>query len=273
MKTLLVSIATVALMLQACKTAEVRPTAAPPSLPSQELAVVSQSLTDFKVKLTAKVESAEPVTLEKADFELVADGKVLKSGQLPFKLAVAPGAPVEVTVDQSAEYATPPPTDADAPTTPFLAALRGNFTFRSGEKTVTVPFARSREIRMPRPPRIKLSEIKAARYADNESEITIRLGVQNPNPFEIAMSSLNYTVSVDNKQIVETTVGQGERVSPAGTAVFDAQVLVNESTHGKDVVKLIKSQTLPYVITAKLVSGPHKADAEFKGNLKLNVSK
>jgi LEA14-like dessication related protein len=259
----------------ACKTAEVRPDVPPPTFPTLELAVASQSLTDFKVRLTAKVESSEPVRLEKADYELVVDGRVVKSGSAPMSVAVAPGSPGEVLLEQGATYVVHP-VEGDSPPpegTQFLAALRGNFIFRAGEKTVTVPFARSREIREPRTPRMKLSEIKAARYAENESEVTLRLGVQNPNPYEIAISSLKYTVTIAGKPVADNSVGQGERVSAAGTAVFDAQIMVNETTHGKDVVKLIKSLTLPYVVSGKLLTGKSDVDFNFNGDLKLNVSK
>lgn len=275
MKALRYSVVAAWCVLAGCKTVEVKADVAPPALSSQEVSVAMQSLTDFKLRLVTKVESAVPVHLERADYEVVVDGKVQKSGSQPLNIDIAPGTQAEVVLEQGAPYLARPVAEGEPVPegTQFLAALRGNFIFRSGEKTVSVPFARSREVREPRTPRVKLSEIKAARYADNESEVTLRLGVQNPNPYEISIASLTYTVTIGGKPVSDTTVGQGERVSAGGTGVFDAQIMVNETTHGKDVVKLIKSLNLPYTVNGKLVAGKSDSDFEFKGDLKLNVSK
>lgn len=263
------------LVLAGCQ-AEVKPDAKAPELKDQELTVLSQSLTEFHLKLTGKLECAEACSATRAKYELVVDGKVASSGEAPVSLSVPAGGSAVWTLDQTSAYVK----DAeelkamDARGGSLLTALRGKLFVTQGTKTHELDFARSREVRVPRLPHVKFQELEAGRFSEDEAGVTYHIGVVNPNPFEIKVSQIKYEVQVAGKKVSEGVIGKAERVSPSSTGVFDLETHVDASTHGDaEVKKLIKSQTLPYVITGEMTAELFSETFEFKGDVKLNVSK
>jgi hypothetical protein len=242
-------------------------------VPSQEL-VVTQNLTDFNLKLVAKVTGPEGAKVEAATWELVVDGKVVHSGTQAVGVALSGGS-AEVSFAVSTKYVSSADElkAMDARGGSLLVALRGKLQVKHGESTLEAPFARSREVRTPRLPHMKMVEMEGGRFADNEASITFHLGVVNPNPFEISVSQIAYEVQVAGKPVEKDVIARGERVNPASTGVFDVEVRADEASHGKDVVKLIKSKVLPYVVTGTLTADLFTEAFDFKGDLKLNESK
>lgn len=284
MKRVLVALS---LSLVACKTApEVRDVVVPPSVPEQELSVINQNLTDCSLRYTATVEAGtEGVFVEKAVWEFVVDGEVLKKGESALSLNLAAGEKAPVTLEQNLTYVK----DAeelkvlDTRGGSLLIALRGTIVAKvttpaqgdAPAKTTTaeLPFAHSREVRTPRLPHVKLKEFEAGRFSETEVQVVFHVGVNNPNPFEIALSSLSYEVQLAGKKVTEGTVGAGDRVSQASTGVFDITATLNEESHGKDASKLIKGRVIPYILKGQLKTALHSEALDDKGDIKLNVSK
>jgi LEA14-like dessication related protein len=258
-----------------CKGAEVKPDAPAPTIPVQELAVVSQSLTEFRLKLSGKLDSAEPVKLEKALYELVVDEKVVKSGELGLGMEVAAGAPADFALEQTSAYvATADELKAmDARGGSLLCALRGKLLVKGPTKTIEIPFARSREVRVPRLLHSKLQEFEAGRYSDDEAGVTFHIGIVNPNPFDVKLTMIKYTVSIAGKPVAEGEIGKGDKVSPSSTGVFDVEAKASLESHGADIKKLIKARTLPFVISGVLQAELYSEPFEFKGNLNLPAAK
>ncbi len=265
----------VSLLVVACQ-AEVKPDAPPPELKNQELTVLSQSLTEFHLKLTGKLECPDACNATRAKYELVVDGKVVSGGEAPVSLSAPAGGSVEWTLDQTSQYVTSADElkAMDTRGGSLLTALRGKLFVTQGQKTHEIDFARSREVRVPRLPHVKFQELEAGRFSENEAGITFHIGVNNPNPFEIRVAGINYKVQIAGKQVAEGLIGKAERVSPSSTGVFDLETHVDAATHGEaEVKKLIKSQVLPYVITGEMTSELFSETFEFKGDVKLNISK
>ena len=262
-----------AALLVGCKSAAPVATGAGPELPTQELQV-SQSLTEMKLTFAAKLIGPEGARADTASWELVVDGKVVNSGVAPVNATVTNGS-ADVTFSTSSKYVNNAEElkAMDTRGGSLLVALRGKLNLKSGESTLEVPFARSREVRVPRLPHMKMQEMEGARFHETEAGITFHLGVVNPNPFEIYVAQIAYDVQVAGKPVEKDVIGRGERVSPASTGVFDVEVKIEEATHGKDVAKLIKSQVLPYAVTGTLTAELFTESFDFKGDLKLNVSK
>jgi LEA14-like dessication related protein len=256
-----------------CKTAAPKGEGGAPEIPSQELQV-TQSLTDFQLKFVGKVTGPEGAKVDSAAWELVVDSKVVNSGTAPVNATLSGGA-ADFAFSTSSRYvANAEELKAmDARGGSLLVALRGKLLLKNGDATLEVPFARSREVRTPRLPHMKMHELEGARFNESEAGITFHLGVINPNPFEISVSQISYDVQVAGKPVEKGEIGKGERVNPSSTGVFDVEVKVEEATHGKDVLKLIKSQVLPYVVTGTLTADLFTEQFEFKGDLKLNVTK
>lgn len=287
MKIARLAVAVALASLAACKSApETRPELAPPSLPQEELQVVSQNLTDCAVKYEGTIESPDQaVTVEKAVYEFVVDGAVLKKGEKALGLSIAAGQKASFALEESFTYVKSDEElkAMDARGGSLLAALRGNLVVKvtvpaAGDQPATtqsleVPFARSKEIRTPRLPHLKLIEFEAGRFSESEVQVVYHVGVVNPNPFTVSLSSLVYTVDISGKQVSKGTLGAGERVSPASTGVFDITATANEETHGKDIVKLIKGLVLPYSLNVAMNTAMYTEPLEAKGEIKLTKPK
>ena len=246
-----------------------------PTVPTQEFQVVSQSLTDCGVKLTGSLEAPAALTMEKATFELVVDGTVLKSGEQPLGIAVAAGQSGTFTLEQTFTYVkdTEELKAMDARGGSLLVAIRGNIVTTIAGKSVLVPFAKSKEVRTPRLPHVKYQEYEAGRFSESEVQAVFHVGVVNPNGFELSLTNLGYQVTIAGKKVKEDVIGAGERVAPGSTAVFDITATVNEESHGKDVKKLIKGLVLPFVLTGTLKTPLYEEALDAKGDIKLNLSK
>ena len=153
----------------------------------------------------------------------------------------------------------------------LLAALRGQLHIRQGETVHTLDFARSREVRTPRIPTVKMQELDGARYSGDEVNIIYYLGVANPNPFLLRFEELSYKVEVNGKQIAEGA-RRGESVDPAATGIFEVQVSVSKDTVGPDVKKLIATGSVPYVVTGELKGDLFSVPYRLEGSVKLNDS-
>ena len=258
-----------------CATVEVKPAGPPPTIPSQDLLVVSQSLTEFHLKLAGKLESADPVTIEKAHYELVVDEKVVKSGDVTLGVSVPAGTPTDFTLDQTMPYVTSADElkAMDARGGSLLCALRGTLFVKGATRTTEVPFARSRDVRVPRLPHVKFQELEAGRYSEDETGVTFHIGVVNPNPFDVKLTSLKYKVLLADKPVADSEIGKGDKVSPSSTGVFDIEAKANVETHGAEIKKLIRARLFPYVITGELVTELYTENFEFKGNFNLPAAK
>jgi Late embryogenesis abundant protein len=262
-----------AALFSGCASRAPAPTGAGPEVPSQELQV-TQSLTDFKLNFVGKVTGPDGAKVDTAHWELVVDGKVVNSGVAQVNATLSGGA-ADFSFSTSSKYVSNADElkAMDTRGGSLLVALRGKLNLKAGESSLEVPFARSREVRVPRLPHMKMVEMEGARFHETEAGITFHLGVVNPNPFEIYVAQLSYDVQVAGKAVEKDVIGRGERVSPASTGVFDVEVKIDEGTHGKDVAKLIKSQVLPYAVTGQLQADLFTEAFDFKGDLKLNVTK
>ncbi len=263
-------------LLCACSGAKPKPVVLLPTLQSQELEVVSQSLTDFAVRLVAKFEPTDPVSVTRVKYELVVDGAVVKSGEEPMDMKIPADATAELHVDGThiVAHSAAELKALDAKGGNVLVALRGVFITKSGFENATgeLPFARSREIRLPRLPKVKLKEVVGYKNAEDDAQFTVYLSVENPNPFQLNLSRLTYLVTVAGTKVGEGVFGAGDKINASATGVFEERFNVTRETHGKDVSKLIKTLRLPYSISGELTAPMMSAPYEFKGVITLNPS-
>lgn len=276
-----------ALACVACQSAPApREEAAPPTLPGQDFQVVSQSLTDCAVKFSGTVEGArESFTVEKAVFEFVVDGVVLKHGELPLQLKVAPGGKADFTIDEHFTYVKDEAElrALDARGGSLLVALRGQLVLRldmpsegqasASTRVLELEFARAKDVRTPRLPHLKLVEWEGGRFSETEVQVVYHLGVVNPNPFAVSMQGLDYAITLAGKEVAKGTIGAGEKVAPASTGVFDVTAMVNEGTHGSEVKKVIKGLVLPYTLEGTLRAALYTETLAAKGEVKLTPAR
>lgn len=273
----------------ACKSApETKAEVKEAELPKQEMQIVTQSLTDVAVKLSGEILAGdEALTITSAAVEFVVDGNVLSTKNHELRLSVAPGQTAPFEFDESFTYVKDSEDlkAMDSRGGSILIALRGdlngtvNREVTEDGKTVTkpvaiaLPFARSREVRTPRLPHLKLGDFEAGRFSESEVQAVFHLHVVNPNPFPVGLNGITYEVSLAGKKVAEGTQGAGIKTAIAATDVFDVTALMNEETHGKDVKKLIKGLVIPYEVKGELKTALYSEPLSAKGEIKLKVSK
>jgi LEA14-like dessication related protein len=259
----------------ACASAPSKPTGTP-TLALQEATVPTQNLTEATVHYAGQVVSPVPGVLEKADYELVSEGAVVKTGTAMLNVPLTPNQAASFSFQERAPYVRGPE-DLKALSSrggTMLLALRGTLTVRSGQDVQTLPFAASRSVRVPRLPEVVLESLDAARYSATEVNLTLRVGVKNPNPFPLRMSQLTYNLWVGGKSLGEGTLAKGDTVEASATSVYPLEASVSPSTWGSEVKALISKGVIPYTLEGELTGGPLlKVPYSLTGNVKLNVSK
>jgi LEA14-like dessication related protein len=257
-----------------CASAPAKPSS-PPTLALQETSVPTQGLTDATVHYSGQVVSHSPGVLEKADYELVSEGQVVKTGTAALNVPLTPGQPTAFSFQERAAYVRGPE-DLKALSArggTMLLALRGTLTVRSGQEVETLPFAASRAVRVPRLPEVVLESLDGARYSAEEVNLILRLGVKNPNPFPLRLDQLSYTLLVGGKQLGEGTLAKADTVEASATGVYPVEASVTAATWGPDVKALISQGVLPYRVRGELTGPLLRMPYSLEGSVKLNVSR
>ncbi|HVG60774.1 MAG TPA: LEA type 2 family protein [Hyalangium sp.] len=259
----------------ACASTPSKPTGTP-TLELQEATVPTQNLTEATVHYAGQVVSPVPGVLERADYELVSEGAVVKTGTAMLNVPLTPHQTASFSFQERAPYVRSLE-DLKALSSQggtMLLALRGTLTVRSGQDVQTLPFAASRSVRVPRLPEVVLESLDAARYSATEVNLTLRVGVKNPNPFPLRLSQLTYNLWVAGKSLGEGTLAKGDTVEASATSVYPLEGSVSPSTWGSEAKGIIAKGVIPYTLEGELTGGPLlKVPYSLKGSVKLNVSK
>jgi len=268
MKRLLVALSL--LLGSACATTPEAPPAPPPELVSQDLHV-QQDLTSFQLTFKGEGKAEQPATVARATWEMVVDGEVVKSGETPLNVALAGGEAVPLSFEVKEKYVDNAEQlrAYDQAGGSVLAALRGQLHVEQGGQTHAIEFARSREVRRPRLPSVRMQELDAARYSSEEANIIFRLGIVNPNPFPLHVQELTYKIEVAGKQIGDGVRASGESVDPSSTGMFEVQIPVSKATYGDDIKKLIATANLPWVVSGELKGDLYAVPYSLNGSVKL----
>jgi hypothetical protein len=235
---------------------------------------MSQGLTDASVRYTGQITGTANGVVERADYELVADGQVLKKGSANLGVPFAPGAPAEFSFEEKSAYVKNPEDLAQLSTRggTVLIALRGTLVVRTGDNEDILPFAASRAVRVPRLPEVSVESLDGARYSAEEVQINLRLGVRNPNPFPLRLDAMTYQVTVADKPLEDGTAAQADTLAPSAMGVYPVEVAVTAQSWGPGVKALIAKGVLPYTVTGEVTGPMLKLPYTLKGDVKLNVS-
>nr|WP_095957456.1 LEA type 2 family protein [Corallococcus macrosporus] len=257
-----------------CASAPTRPSS-PATLTAQRTVIASQGLTDATLRYEAELRSPGEGVVERADYELVADGQVVKTGTAKLGVALTPGAPASISFEERAPYVKNAADLArlSAEQGTLLLALRGTLVVRSGDQEQTIPFAASRATRMPRLPTVVVEELDGARYSDEEVQLNLRIGVRNPNPFPLRLEGLTWTASVAGKTLDSGTLAHADTVDASATGVYPVELAVTKDTWGPEVKALITQGLLPYGVTGEVTGPLLRVPYSLTGEVKLNVSR
>lgn len=271
----IVQLLTLAAWVAGCATPPPPAPVGPASLAAEETTVASQGLTQVTLRYSGQLTSPGPAVLEKADYELVSDGQVVKKGSEALGVTLPGHAATPFSFQAEAPYVHTPE-DLRALSGrggTLLLALRGTLTVREGDSVRSVPFAASRQVRVPRLPVVKVEGMEGARYSEEKVDLMLRLGVENPNPFPLRLEGLSWALTVGGRKLGEGTRGKYDTVDAAATGVYPVEVAVTRETWGEDVRALIAKGTLPYEVAGELTGPLVRVPYSLSGDVKLNVSR
>jgi hypothetical protein len=264
-----------ALLLACAGGPRTRASSVPAALASQELGEPAQTLTTFRLALAGEVESPEvEARLVRADWQLVSEGEVVGKGQTPLDVAVPAGGKAAFTLTQEGRFADSPGELAQLLEKggTLLAALRGELVLERGGKEERLPFGRSRELRVPRLPTVKLEDLEGARYGPERVVVTLSLGVLNPNPFPVRLGSLTWKAELGGKALEEGALGKGGvDVGPSRTRSFELQLELDPQTYGPGAKALIGSRRIPYRIRGAAEGELWAQPFDLRGEVQLNA--
>ncbi len=270
-----VHLLTLAAWLVGCATPPPPVPVGPVSLAAEETAVGEQGLADLELRYSGQLTSPGPAVLEKADYEFVSDGQVVDRGTAPLQVTLTPGTATPFSFPARAAYVD----SAEALAAlsqkggSVLVALRGTLTVRAGGAVQSVPFAASRQVRGPRLPRVKVVSVEGARYSNEQVDLVLRLGVDNPNPFALRLDGLSWRLRIQGRELGHGVRAEHDTVDAAATGVYPVELAVTKETWGKDVRALIAKGTLPYEVAGELTGPRVRIPYSLSGDVKLNVSR
>ena len=269
----IVHLLTLGAWLAGCASTPPPPPLGPASLAAEQTQVATQGLTELELRYSGELTSTSPATLEKADYELVSHGQVVERGSAPLGVALAAGVPTAFSFSATGPYARGEGGPGALGEGPVLVALRGELTLRAGSAVRTLPFAASRQVRVPRPPEVRVEGVEGARYSAEKVDLRLSLGVRNPNPFPLRLEGLTWKLRVGGRPLGEGTTAKHDTVDAAATGVYPLEVAVTQETWGQDVRALIAKGTLPYDVAGELTGPRMRLPYSLSGDVKLNVSR
>src|SRR5216683_1666976 len=178
-----------------CKTTSNSVAVKEPAITWLDLEVTDLGFAEYRVRLEGEIESPDRAMLELNRYELVENGRVVKQGQVPIKEPITPGEITIFHLDESSPFSAP-----DAVPGPGGRA-DGKLILQHGGRLLELSYAQAKEVRLPRLPSVRVHELDAARYSDQEVQVTLRLAVINPNPFPVPLKGLEFVASVAARQI------------------------------------------------------------------------
>lgn len=139
-------------------------------------------------------------------------------------------------------------------------------TLQVNGKTHT--FGGVREVATPVLPKPVLEEAQVASVDEGEKGVAFfRVGIDNPNVFDIKVDSFAWGVTVGGKELRPVPEGSWENVPASSVASFEDSINLDTETYGPEVKKLLRQPTVPYVIEGRMVVKGIEKEFRFEGDM------
>ena len=256
-----------ALVVSACKSAPEpvpEPKAPPPPkaepLELTKAQVVEQSLLEATLELSGKV---GPVVTDRTLSWSARTGE-LSLGEGEVEIAPAADgtftAPVTLTFGEGREDLAPFQ-DRES----IEIVVEGTL----GEGAQAYTASRSPSVRSPLLPAVTITSVQASRDTPGSLALTYLVTIKNPNPFDVRVSTLEYTAGLGGKTVASGDLPLGSRIPASAESMFELPAQLNAENAGKDFGKMIRQPELEWTFSGQLNARKVKVPFDLKGMLPL----
>lgn len=142
--------------------------------------------------------------------------------------------------------------------------VKGTLTVNGQEHT----FGGVREVATPELPKPVLQEAQVASLDLGEKGVAFfRVGIDNPNVFEVRVDSFAWGVTVGEKEMRPVPEGSWENVPPSSVASFEESINLDTETYGPEVKQLLRQPSVPYVVEGRMVVKGIEREFRFEGEM------
>jgi LEA14-like dessication related protein len=241
-----------AALLAACATKQ--PTAAPKDVAVRvsQLFPKNKSLdaSAIAVKLELFNPGLQTATIEKIEYA-IDTGEV--SGVLKGQSRGGATLESEQTAEVEFEQSIPFPEDREAfklvmEKGNLPVTVKGTVHFEDGS---SADFERQGSVATPSLPKFVVYDAQAARYGGEGLEVTFFLRLMNENDFSVTIEQVEYTVSINGKELKSESGAIGSRLPSGAGQEFEVGVILDPKSFA-DVKTILSEGRLEYSVTAKV---------------------
>lgn len=263
--------ASAAALLSACASSQPVPEQTAPTVVSPRTEIEERDQTLSKVEAVVKVllknEGQIAADASKAEYELVVDGAVVDKGEVAVSKSLPPGA--EETVELTVPFVYAPDQERlaqlDGRKEPLKYAVRGVIDVGGGAR---VEFARASQVRSPRLPTLKISSFEVLKTESKGLVVNASVNIANPNPFNVEVSGLRYTVLLGGKQAGEGVLARGAKLPSASENLYDLSIpLEGADLKAKELP--VDADSVAYAIEGALEMNGLSVELEQSGSTRL----
>lgn len=124
--------------------------------------------------------------------------------------------------------------------------------------------------RSPLLPVVGMTSVQASRNTPGTLSLSYYVSVRNPNPFEVRVSSLNYTATLNGKSVASGDLPLASKLPASAEASYELPAEANGGNFGKEMTALLKSTEAQWGFTGSLRASKIDLPFDLKGKLPLS---
>lgn len=186
--------------------------------------------------------AAHSTTLQRIDWQLLVEGDAAQQGTASFSDPVAAGQQLEKTINLQINA-----------TAAGIRAYELQATVVCNTDNEAVAFAAEWQGKVlpSQAPTITVSP-QAARYGTETVELNFAIGIANPNSFPLPIDVLDYVITVQDTQISQGHIAQGDVIPAASTLSFDVSRTIDRRSMSQFIDQIRNKKQLAYTMTNEL---------------------
>lgn len=232
------------IVLASCASLESMVRPVPPEVSLRDVRLTDLNFTT--ASLVADVEISNPnsfaIALERFSYVLTVEEQSFLSGANPERLSIGPGGQESITLPFEFAFAEAlNVARMGSASNELRYSVTVNFVFDVpllGE--LRLPVEQSGTMPVPRPPRPELRAVRLDSLGLSAAELTMTIGVENPNVFAFVIETLQYELFVQGSSWVRGSIAAGTRLPAEEVTEIDVRFGLRYLEVGAGVYQLLR---------------------------------